>query len=137
MQGTAKVLSMLQSVPKVKEEPGMELEAGLGVGPGDTEGETIVLDTIAEFCRQVGEKEEGERVGYRANLISIPSDCFGGHLLVSKQIVLVHVHVPAPCNNRWLTVGLLLMRLLVLYLTLLQPQHLTLICTFAIVLTMV
>lgn len=60
MQGTAKVLSMLQSVPKVKEEPGMELGAGLGVGPGDTEGGTIVLDTIAEFCRQVGEKEEGE-----------------------------------------------------------------------------
>ena len=57
MQGTAKVLSMLQSVPKMKEEPGMEL----GVGPGDTEGGTIVLDTIAEFCRQVGEKEEGER----------------------------------------------------------------------------
>ena len=58
VQGTAKVLSMLQSVPKVKkEEPEMEL----GVEPGDTEGGPIILDTIAEFCRQVGEKEEGER----------------------------------------------------------------------------
>ena len=58
VQGTAKVLSMLQSVPKVKkEEPEMEL----GVESGDTEGGPIILDTIAEFCRQVGEKEEGER----------------------------------------------------------------------------
>jgi hypothetical protein len=47
---------MLQSVPKVKkEEPEMEL----GAEPG--EEDTIVLDTIAEFCRQVGEKEQGER----------------------------------------------------------------------------
>lgn len=58
VQGTAKVLSMLQSVPKVKKE---EPEMDVGTGPGDTEGGTIVLDTIAEFCRQVGEKEEGER----------------------------------------------------------------------------
>lgn len=55
VQGTAKVLSMLQSVSKVKEEP-MEV---LQVGSGDTGEGTIVLDTIAEFCRQVGEKEEG------------------------------------------------------------------------------
>ena len=57
VQGTAKVLSMLQSVaPAVKVEPDAELEAGTGDG---AEG-AIVLDTIAEFCRQVGEKEEGE-----------------------------------------------------------------------------
>ena len=54
VQGTAKVLSMLESVPKVKEEP--QLESGEGEGSG----EAIVLDTIAEFCRQVGEKEEGK-----------------------------------------------------------------------------
>ena len=56
VQGTAKVLSMLQSVPTVKQEP--ELESGEGEGAD----ESIVLDTIAEFCRQVGENEEGESV---------------------------------------------------------------------------
>lgn len=45
---------MLQSVPHVKQEP--DLESGEGEGSS----EAIVLDTIAEFCRQVGEKEEGE-----------------------------------------------------------------------------
>lgn len=56
VQGTAKVLSMLQSVPNVKQESELESEEGGGEGSG----EAIVLDTIAEFCRQVGEKEEGE-----------------------------------------------------------------------------
>lgn len=47
---------MLQSVPNVKQESELESEEGGGEGSG----EAIVLDTIAEFCRQVGEKEEGE-----------------------------------------------------------------------------
>ncbi len=55
VQGTAKVLSMLHKVKE--EEPEMET----GAEPGE-EG-TIVLDTIAEFCRQVGEKEQSEREG--------------------------------------------------------------------------
>ena len=54
VHGTAKVLSMLQNVPAVKEETKLE------TSEGDGTRETIVLDTIAEFCRQVGEKEEGE-----------------------------------------------------------------------------
>lgn len=54
IQGTSKVLSMLQSVPHVK------LEHDLEPGEGEGSGEAIVLDTIAEFCRQVGEKEEGK-----------------------------------------------------------------------------
>ena len=101
MQGTAKVLSMLQSVAKVKEE---EPEMELGVGPGDTEGGgTIVLDTIAEFCRQVGEKEEGER-GWILSLIHV-FNCTICTLAVvinvcceSKLYILleVHVHVHVP-----------------------------------------
>ena len=52
------MLSMLQSVPTVKEEPKLES------GEGEDSGEAIVLDTIAEFCRQVGEKEGENKVDW-------------------------------------------------------------------------
>ena len=46
----------------------------LGAESGEPGGEAIVLDTIAEFCRQVGEREGGERVIiYMYIIVCIPS----------------------------------------------------------------
>ncbi len=52
--GVAKVVDMIQS--RGQGEGEMETEAKLaGFGEG---GDTIILDTTAEFCKQVGEEDK-------------------------------------------------------------------------------
>ena len=56
--GVSKVVSMLQS-----RETGEEQMMEGGGGGGEEGGDTIVLDTTAEFCRQIGEEDKtGEAV---------------------------------------------------------------------------
>ena len=57
-----KVVDLLQGRGKDAEELGVALGEGSGVkwaGLGGSDGDTIILDTTAEFCKQVGEEEKG------------------------------------------------------------------------------
>lgn len=57
-KGVARVMDMLQSRG---EEEGAQMDLKPGLGNEDT----IVLDTTAEFCKQVGEEEENGECGGR------------------------------------------------------------------------
>lgn len=50
--GAAKVVTMIQNTGGKMEEEMKKDETRLG------DGDTIILDTTAEFCRQVGENED-------------------------------------------------------------------------------
>ena len=57
--GVTKVVNMIQS--REQGEAEMEPEAKW-VGFGGGGGDTIILDTTAEFCKQVGEEDKGQKV---------------------------------------------------------------------------
>ena len=54
-----KVVDMLQSQGKEAEEAMGEGSGVKWAGLGGSDGDTIILDTTAEFCKQVGEEEKG------------------------------------------------------------------------------